>query len=85
MVMNISFILELILKNLIKKILKRHEKTRASGEEAQVNIEIIEKQMFILTELVVKLARVYYDSQVFIIDLHSRKKSYRAKIIIYKL
>lgn len=30
----------------------------------------IEKQMFILTELVVKLARVYYDCQVFIIYLH---------------
>lgn len=42
------------------------KKTRASGEEAQVNIEIIEKQMFILTELVVKLARDYFDCQEFI-------------------
>ena len=30
---------------------------------------ILEKQMFIITELVENLARVYFDSQVFIIDL----------------
>lgn len=35
--------------------------------------------MFIITELVVKLARVYYDSQVFIRDLHSRKNRSRNK------
>jgi len=34
----------------------------------------LKKQLFIMTELVVKLARVYFDSQVFIIDLHSRKR-----------
>ena len=33
-------------------------------------LRFIEKQLFILTELVVKLARVYYDSQEFIRDLH---------------
>ena len=30
---------------------------------------VLKKQMFIITELVVKLARVYYDEQMFIIVL----------------
>lgn len=34
----------------------------------------LKKQLFIMTELVVKLARVYFDSQVFIIDLQFFRK-----------
>lgn len=37
------------------------------------------KQMFIITELVVKLARFYFDCQGVIIDLHSRQKGDRVK------
>lgn len=35
---------------------------------------ILKKQMFIITKSVVGVADVYFDSQVFIIDLHSRKR-----------
>ncbi|WP_412988037.1 hypothetical protein [Niallia alba] len=40
---------------------------------------ILKKQMFILTELVVKLARVYYGCQEFIRDLHNRNNDFNDK------